>query len=433
MEAGPSSEEWAKEESQPIADFKPYRKRLTNRSIFLSHSAIAKFRLGGSRSSVVSTKFLKEIIHSTPAIPLDTSQSISTPFTARSKHQTLKNEKVRFVGRGGAGARLRTIPKLPTTRPLLETDSSADSSQADESAIVRTVGRGGLGSRPKASSTKSKESFELLDLTKPSKRSLKQPLLDTEARSRSSEQYSPASTISTIHFAGESGLPPPNFFKSPDRRPRPKLNNLTELDEPFSSINHSNTSIRSHKRRREGRFPLLFSMFQNTSPKYDSSPTPSSLSPLPSQITLTSIETDPSYFFHGSQSRASTLGGQDTDLAACGARPSSSLSSFPQESSPSTMSSIKKDEILAEKAVGNENGDPSSFGAVKPSRFEVGMLGHSPSDEPFMQRPKPIGPFTESRLTPARVKPPAEDRRPSWTGEWNIGLGHAIRALRELR
>jgi hypothetical protein len=213
------------------------------------------------------------------------------------------------------------------------------------------------------------------------------------------------------------------------------------------SKSRSNRASRTKTQRRERRLSLLFSIFQNdVTRKFNSIPTPS-VSSLPSQLTLTSIETDPSYFFHGPGSRPSTpVCGQGTDSSAGSSFSTglgSSLSSFRKESSLSTMSGPNEEEEIEmwEEEEIQEPLDQDNYSATKRRKDFGPMTRH-----PLIMQPttsNALGPSDRHDPNNGSVSPieaegmistvTRKSKVQSWVGEWNIEMANVMRGLRELR
>ena len=464
-----------------VAVIKPYCE-LT--SYFLNTPCLiyfvtVKLRLGGSRS-VVTGKFLKDTLynpsrrHDTNLTSLEPTRSLDN--NSISSHSTdsssLNQEKVRIMGRGGAGARRRNYTKT-VPAPMIEL-RPLHAPETIKEPVVRNVGRGGLGSRPQGIRGKGKAVDTSHKRNKSSKQLRRSLSVDRELRSKSPE--SQISTISTIHFAGETGLPPPDFFKVTKKRSQQvSLPDTDEMDEEHElnrtftprnapsavpwdetpTTSQSNLASKAKVRRRERGFSLLLSVFQHDgSRKPDSGLSPPSMS-IPSQITLTSIETDPSYFFHGPASRPSTPAcGQETDSTTESSY--TSLSSFQRESdSPSSLPSSKEvddcqdDEPLVTTPQPDHGNYPPTrrredlsvvphvLSGMHLSAIEAEALG-SPPCSPFLQENIPFVPSHPPKIQEVEeeegpVSKPKSEESESWTGEWNTGMIEVIRALRELR
>jgi len=477
MEAESSySSSTRKEDS--VSDAKPYCESpydvdCLNTSVTL---VAVKLRLGGSRS-VVTGKFLKD---DNPSPRLDSSKLSlqqtrsldSQSVSSRSTDSSGNPDKVRIVGRGGAGARRRNYTvedKRIGSGPTIELKAMKKKPQVVQDApIVRNMGRGGLGSRPQPRKNKAAPvNTDTKDTRKVSKQ-FSRNLLEPNARSQQSPERpgSPLSTISTIHFAGETGLPTPDFFKVTKRRRQKNPNEIDELlasgsnevfdlqplrrDTPSTvpwddtpSTSQSNLSSRSNlkARRRERGFSMLFSIFQNdVTRKTDSSSSLPSMS-VPSQITLTSIDTDPSYFFHGPSTPPCS---QETDSmteSSYSARLSSSLSSFQREHSPPSIPTSKAEDSQEVEIPKPSLPPPNRMHYPLAKRREIARsltlylspseaeaLEHSPPCSPFLQQYPPTIPEEEVLISTER-----SEKSESWSGEWNAGMVDVIKALRELR
>ena len=442
--------------------------------------------MGGSRSQVVSRKLLGDAMNDTGtqcdssmSSPCEYMRSLDSHSTG--SRSTVSSVNVRIVGRGGAGARRRKISKGQNSGGSApEMESSSDIPHVlDNTPVLRTVGRGGLGSRPKSARDKSKAvsksrepSFELLDTRKMSKRWRQSLPLDAEVRRRPPDPSPVSEDINTIHFARETELLPADSFKASRKRlekqPQRDKHEDSTIDLRRSSslldfrntpsialwndniptYNRRNRGSKTKSKQRERRFSLLFSIFQNDATRKGvSSPLPS-MSTHPSQVTLTSIETDPSYFFHGSGSPPSCTPPrcEDTDTtpesSSSSVWPSENLSFFQQESCSSSM--LRQEEL--DECRDEENHEhltplssqrkglqfPSDAFGLHLSPGGAGAPGQmSPPDIPFQNMDDENGVWQYPPTMPARNA--KSSRVQSWTGEWNAGLADVISALRELR
>src|SRR5258707_11295540 len=158
---------------------------------------------------------------------------------------------------------------------------------------------------------------------------------------------------------------------------------------------------------------MLVSVFHNdVTRKMDSSSSSLPSMSVPSQITLTSIDTDPSYFFHGPGSPPSTPPcSQETDSttgSSYSARIGSSLSSFQREHSPSSIPTSKIEDSQEEEpsslppdrmqhlAKRREVPRPLTL-YLSPSEAEA--LEHSPPCSPFIQQYPPTIPEEEHPIS----------------------------------
>jgi len=123
---------------------------------------------------------------------------------------------MRVVGRGGTGSRPRTV-KPPESVEIKPT------SPPEKPAFHRPMGRGGMGSRKKSGDQQSPPSPALLTLIRKAAKKK-----DVKGKSRTGGALvhpippnlayeimnGSSSTLGSLHFTGELGGPPPNFFPS---------------------------------------------------------------------------------------------------------------------------------------------------------------------------------------------------------------------------
>ncbi|KAJ3488217.1 hypothetical protein NLJ89_g11639 [Agrocybe chaxingu] len=217
---------------------------------------VASRASGGSRSSS-SRKSTKTVQTQAPpvsrsrvinnAIPVDPREPTSSSDGIIAKGQkapstTSSNDSselssVRVVGRGGSGSRPRTVAPQP---------GNAESPPRQEApAFYRPTGRGGLGSRQRPINP-TPPLLSLLPLRKKHKGKEKanglgiHPIPPHLAYEITNDDTS--STLSSLHFTGETGEPAPKFFPS-----SPSLKTFgSDVDTPpFSATSSTFESVSS--------------------------------------------------------------------------------------------------------------------------------------------------------------------------------------------
>ncbi|CAA7266444.1 unnamed protein product [Cyclocybe aegerita] len=210
---------------------------------------------GGSRSSSSrkSTKTLqtsplsRSRVISNNAIPVDPREpSSSDGITAKgqkapsttSSNDTSELGSLRVVGRGGSGSRPRIVAPQPDS-------AESPPRQEQPATFYRPTGRGGLGSRQRPINP-TPPLLSLLPLRKKQKGKEKSnslgvhPISPHLAYQITNDDTS--STLSSLHFTGETGEPAPKFFPS-----SPSLKTFgSDVDTPpFSATSSTFESISS--------------------------------------------------------------------------------------------------------------------------------------------------------------------------------------------
>ena len=413
----------------------------------------------------------------------------------QSTNSSLDNSKsrdngyVRILGRGGAGARPRNDFKEPKSAESRVAEKKPQGGQVQlEVSIVRTRGRGGLGSRPqtmpkldgKPKPTKdllsrwnigktSKQRTTGADLTVPIDRHLN-PRLPSGASERSSE------TLSTIHFTGERGGPPPDFF---GRRKIPVAGNRSRVTEEKLDdgqiLPYTGQQVRSANKllctlgdvptavlrdtldsglepkakvNRRKRLSLLLTTFKSQKPHWRESISSSSLQS--DGISLTSL--DGRSYFSGpislSSHPSSVSFGTDYERTSQNL-PDAMETSFSIRSSISSSSSAEPTGLEQPMCNGDispptisitpptQSYERSSVDLIEPNSFcisasEAAALSRpKTTDRPFAMATEEVPIVDEAEEGTPRQR--RQERLKSWTGEWNAGMPDVIQALRELR
>jgi hypothetical protein len=302
---------------------------------------------------------------------------------------------VRILGRGGAGARPRKSLKgedIHISSPDLQIPCS---SPHQPGPIIRPMGRGGMGSHPKNAHSKSKsvsqksqlvpDIFLLLHRTKTEKKRRKgkevsvdggEPRFDTARASELS-----FTTISSIHFAGETDgpppPPPPDFFVV--KRRKNEGDGLSFVSEDLEQEEDEQKNLSTAARR----FSKLFR----------------TLGDVPTAMLRQALMMD-------DDQTPATMSDLRTNRDH---RQRFSLPVFPTTVLNTTT-----------------NCDRESPRMLSP--FDESQLYDSESSTP--------PPFPESQVTELSTPSPtsrfSEESYP-WSGEWNARLPDVIHALRELR